>query len=428
VTTPRSWLAAAAAFVFGISGMMAVQGATALSKADRVNVRSRPGFSGEVVTQLRRGQEVTVLNTVTLRRPGAEEPPVWLKIELAEGTPVWANAEFIERESGRVKADLLNLRAGPTYDHAIVGRVKQGTVVKVLGPDKDGWVQVGSPAGAFGFVPASWLTAASGQVPALATTEPARTAPAVPASPATAAAAVPAASTSTTAAPTPAPAPATATVPAPAPTAPPPVVAGTRVDPALSNNAWLEQFVTPRPEPVQETVQTEAAPTEVLIEPSTTVPSGGLEAVATTDSPGVESAAEAAAVAAEASDPGEERALRRRSRAGRSSRASADGWESGAEKARAGPELGGVVEAGRWVRREGLVVTPLNVTAPSYYALKARDGGRLMNYLMSPGSGSDAFREYRGRVVIVTGREYLDGRPFWRDTPMLDVETIEAVR
>lgn len=420
MTTPRSWLAAAAAFVFGISGMMAVQGATALSKADRVNVRSRPGFSGEVVTQLRRGQEVTVLNTVTLRRPGAEEPPVWLKIELAEGTPVWANAEFIERESGRVKADLLNLRAGPTYDHAIVGRAKQGTVVKVLGPDKDGWVQVGAPAGAFGYVPASWLTAASGQVPALATTEPARTATAVPPSATSAPAAVPAASptvaTSTTAA------------PAPTPTAPPPVVAGARVDPVRSNNAWLEQFVTPRPEPVEETVQTETAPTEVVIEPAVMVPSAVVDGVSNADSPGVESAAEAAAVAAEVTDPADERALRRRSRAGRSSRASADGWESGNEKARAGPELGGVVEAGRWVRREGLVVTPLNVTAPSYYALKARDGGRLMNYLMSPGTGSDAFREYRGRVVIVTGREYLDGRPFWRDTPMLDVETIEAVR
>jgi hypothetical protein len=80
------------------------------------------------------------------------------------------------------------------------------------------------------------------------------------------------------------------------------------------------------------------------------------------------------------------------------------------------------------VRREGVVVRPVNITAPSFYALKLRDSGGLANFLIAPQSGPETFREYRGRVVIVTGREYLDRRSVWRHIPLLDVETIEAVR
>lgn len=82
----------------------------------------------------------------------------------------------------------------------------------------------------------------------------------------------------------------------------------------------------------------------------------------------------------------------------------------------------------RRVRREGVVVRPFNIQAPSFYALKARDSGRIINFLMTTRAEPLNWREFRGKVVTVSGREYLDHRPFWNGIPLLNVDTIEAVR
>jgi hypothetical protein len=82
----------------------------------------------------------------------------------------------------------------------------------------------------------------------------------------------------------------------------------------------------------------------------------------------------------------------------------------------------------RWVRREGLVIRPFNFAAPSYFALQARDSGKTINFLFTSRAEPINWREYRGKVVILTGREYLDKRTYWRGVPLLDVENVEAVR
>lgn len=369
---------------------------TAYSKADRVNVRSRPGFIGEIVTQLKKGQAVTVLDTVTLKKPAADEPPVWMKIELPPDSPAWASADFVDPATGRVKGDLLNVRAGPTYDHGIVARAKRGTTLKILAAGTNGWVQVAAPAGSIGFVPAAWLADSAAAVAAMAThTPPATTTTTTTTTPPTARqsevapqAAPSAPATNMTSSATPAPrtnAVSTST------SAPAPAQART-TSRSLSNNAWLEQFVSrpssnaaPRgasvPDASRPETQTSAASTSPM-PPSPVVPGQP------SPTPVPESLAEPAV-----------------------------------------PEAVEVAKPeGRWVRREGVVVRPVNITAPSFYALKLRDSGGLANFLIAPQSGPETFREYRGRVVIVTGREYLDRRSVWRNIPLLEVETIEAVR
>lgn len=82
----------------------------------------------------------------------------------------------------------------------------------------------------------------------------------------------------------------------------------------------------------------------------------------------------------------------------------------------------------RRVRREGRVVRPSHIQAPSMYALQARDSGKIINFLMTTRAEPLNWREYRGKVVVVSGREYLDRRRIWNDIPLLNVDTIEAVR
>ncbi len=53
---------------------------------------------------------------------------------------------------------------------------------------------------------------------------------------------------------------------------------------------------------------------------------------------------------------------------------------------------------------------------------------KTVNFLFSTRAEPINWKEYRGRVVIVSGREYLDSRFFWQKVPLLDVESIEAVR
>jgi len=400
----------------------AAPGAEAVSKAERVNVRSRAGYAGEVMTQIKKGQSVTVLDTVTLRRPAADEPPVWLKIELPPGSTVWVNDEFVEASTGVVKADMLNLRSGPTYDHAIVHRVKRGFQLTVSEPAKDGWLKVSAPRGAAGYVPASLFalgssaaSSASNAVPEMASTaavsKPATNAPPV-------APGVQTASKSTSAE--------AVASPTPASTSSVPTARGNGVaagsTSTSANNAWLEQFV-------RKTQGTAGGATNTNANANTSsVP------VATTEADAVP---EPAVTSSESNvDPTPPvRRSRRSSRKERDSSAVVETPGAGStEDASVTTSATSVeskepeIQPGRWVRREGILVWPKNIVAPSHYALKTRDGGRVINFVIITQPGVPSLREYRGRVVILSGREYLDKRPVWRNIPLLDVEAIEAVR
>jgi len=388
VTTPRSWQIFAAGFLVFFAVHADAWAAAAYSKADRVNVRSRPGFVGEIVTQLKKGQAVTVLETVTLRKPAADEPPVWMKIELPPDSPAWASAEFVDPATGLVKGDLLNVRAGPTYEHGIVARAKRGTQLKILAAAANGWVQVAAPAGSSGFVPAAWMAESAEAVAAA-------TAPVAPVRRVEDGTAGTNRAPATTAPRTNALAAASARTNTVSRTAP------TQAAPrTLSNNAWLEQFVS---RPGSDTVpRAAAAPEFTTVRPSATPK-------ATPAAPSQPAATEPGPVPTPVPAP--------------TAPVSAVDAESAVEVPIEEPK-----PEGRWLRREGVVVRPVNITAPSFYALKMRGHGGLMNFLIAPQSGPQTFREYRGRVVIVTGREYLDRRSVWRHIPLLDVETIEAVR
>lgn len=518
----------------------------AVSKADRVNVRSRPGYAGEIVAQLRKGQAVEVLETLTLRKPAAGEPPAWTKIVLPAETPVWASADHIDAQTHKVTADVLNVRAGPSYEFGALARVKRGTQVHPLGESKDGWMRISAPEGSVGFVPSIWLatggpgvlaatpakpvpaTGPSGTnapVPAVAVAAPASTsapnpAPtnsvATPKSPAPVATAVPATTAPQVLAggvsvavvapgqaqsppPSPAPTPTGTTVtngPAPAaaarvmatnspalappstsPSAPavaastavatapaqpseaepitrsPKPVAGeavTTAKPAVtvaaappSSQSWFDQFVAKPAARPAAAPSVGSASTNGLT-PSVASPAARSTSTtrATVNPPTVVSTVvkdETVPVATEA----------RASRASRvkpeSEPIPAGDAEPRPPRRRAAPipprmaaVLGSPVRPeppvitpgtpGRRVRREGVVIRPSNIQAPSFYGLEARDSGKTINFLFTTRDEPLVWTEYRGRAVIVTGREYLDRRPFWRGIPLLDVESIEAAR
>jgi uncharacterized protein YgiM (DUF1202 family) len=61
----------------------------AVVRQNNVNVRGKASINGEVITRLTRGQQVNVLEEVTLNKPKQDEPAKWAKISLPTNAAVW---------------------------------------------------------------------------------------------------------------------------------------------------------------------------------------------------------------------------------------------------------------------------------------------------------------------------------------------------
>ncbi len=187
--------------------------------ASNVNVRGLAGLKGEVLGRVTKGQPVTVLSEVTLRKSGPEEPSAWAKILLPTNIHVWVNSSLVDDTTKTVTARKLNVRGGPGENFSVLGLLKKGDVVKELNT-KGEWTEIEAPADAFAFVAAQYLKQEPAAAPSPAPTEPAP-------APATVTEAPPVAAAPTEAptAPAPAPAEVPAATNAPPATAPAPAAA-----------------------------------------------------------------------------------------------------------------------------------------------------------------------------------------------------------
>ena len=199
----------------------------AVVRQNNVNVRGKAAINSEIITRLTRGQAVTVLEEVTLKKTKQDEPTKWAKIALPTNAAVWAHSGFIDATSQTVVPKRLNLRSGPGENYSIIGRLEKGAPVKAI-EQKGEWVKLEPPADAYGFVAAHLL--ARDAAPAIAAvTTPATTPESTPPPIETA---VP---------PTPTPAPATDPVTTPAAAITPPPADTTTITPPAP---------TPVPDPV----------------------------------------------------------------------------------------------------------------------------------------------------------------------------------
>jgi hypothetical protein len=78
----------------------------------------------------------------------------------------------------------------------------------------------------------------------------------------------------------------------------------------------------------------------------------------------------------------------------------------------------------RVVTREGFVKGSGSIQAPTYFVLRGLETTKTVNYLHTTDTNI-ALRTFMHQRVIVTGEEMLDER--WPNTPVIDVESIEAV-
>jgi uncharacterized protein YgiM (DUF1202 family) len=213
----------------------------AVIKGDRTNVRAKPGFDGEVLASLKKGDVVSVIGEVDGVGADGKTTRSWSKIALPAKVAVWVYGPLLDAKTKTVKGATVNLRAGPGRNYSELGKINQGASITIIRSLED-WTQIEPPTGTFAYV-ASSLVDTTPQPAALKQEKPtepspepvasARPAPPIPTKTVTEPATVPTetkvaeepqlkAATSepaATAAPAPAPAPA-AVVPAPVITAP----------------------------------------------------------------------------------------------------------------------------------------------------------------------------------------------------------------
>lgn len=91
---------------------------------DRLNVRGQPSLAGEVITQLKKGETVSVLEEIAASKPKPGEPAKWLRIQMPANTPVWVSAAYIDAATKTTKPNRLNVRAGPGENFSVVARLE----------------------------------------------------------------------------------------------------------------------------------------------------------------------------------------------------------------------------------------------------------------------------------------------------------------
>jgi len=339
----------------------------------KVNVRGQPTLRSEVVTQLQKGESVTILERVPALKPKPGEPAFWARIKLPANTPVWAFSSFLK--NGEVSIPRLNVRAGPGENYSILGTIPRGTKLKEI-RTLESWSEIEPPDSAFAYIDASLLKTESAAVATKPAPSPAAAAPTPPP-----AAAPPTAQTAGVGA-----------VLEPARPVSRPVVVTPAPELPATSSATAPATVTPQPAASDPTApSTVASSTRPNFIPAPLPPGSGATPAAAARSESTPTAARATPPSLPAVAP------------------APAPFESTVPK--------------RVVRREGIVRVTKSVQAPSWYELVSPETGKVIDYLRADNLGVD-LKHAKGQRVIVSGEEGID--PRWPNTPVLELESIET--
>ncbi|HEX7861370.1 MAG TPA: SH3 domain-containing protein [Verrucomicrobiae bacterium] len=413
---PARFLTYAAEGVAASQGAEGAKEETAIVAEGKINVRGKPSLIGEVVTQLERGEKVTILERIATTPAKEGEPTNWAKIKLPPNTPVWVFAPFVK--DGAVSVSRLNVRGGRGEAYSVLGRLNRGEEVKVIRQVEE-WMEVEPPTNAYAFVDATLLQPEGAQTtatiqqpqvqpqrqpeqPSVAVqTPPTSTPPTAPGitQPETPAVAVTAPQTSV---PIQLPGSNQPETPKAAPAAPTTNntqnVATTPTQPEQPSNPTTEPPATP-PEvssPSAAVATVTQSPPAIEVPNSVTAPLDVSSATApSTNQPSV-------AATAPTTSP------------------------LPTELPKVAPPVERKSEPApkRIVRREGIVRATTSIQAPTWYELVNPETKKRVNYLFSDGMEIN-LKDYRGQKVVVSGEEGLD--PRWPNTPILDMETLDVL-
>jgi SH3-like domain-containing protein len=136
-------------------------GEEARVKADRVNLRARPGLNYEVVLQVNFGDVLTVAEL---------EGEEWIGVAPPRNAHAWVHRDFVK--DGKVAPARLNARSGPGINYSVMGRLGRGADIVPVEEFGD-WIKIVAPENARLWVHRDYLESAAPPVaPATPATGP----------------------------------------------------------------------------------------------------------------------------------------------------------------------------------------------------------------------------------------------------------------
>jgi uncharacterized protein YraI len=129
--------------------------ATSVLKGNNVNLRARPSRTAELVTQLKKGDEVKVLETKSVVETGKTQQ--WSRITLPATSKCYVLAKFVA--DGKATGDAVNIRCGPGTNFKEVGKLAKGDKVEIVKAAGE-WTQIKPTEKCSGWVASEFLEAA----------------------------------------------------------------------------------------------------------------------------------------------------------------------------------------------------------------------------------------------------------------------------
>ncbi|MDH0430755.1 SH3 domain-containing protein [Comamonas aquatica] len=111
-------------------------------KGNTVNIRAKPTTKSEIAWELIKGYPVQVM----------ERRDDWIKVKDFEGPLGWVHQPLTDSVPHYlIKADTVNLRAGPGTNHGVVTKLSKYDIVKTL-EKRDDWAKVQTAEGQSGWM------------------------------------------------------------------------------------------------------------------------------------------------------------------------------------------------------------------------------------------------------------------------------------
>ena len=150
----RFFLCAVTCLVFSFNTSYASEGTlqgeafTGIVSGERVNVRARDNISSEVICQLNKGEEISVLG---LRGK-------WYKIEVPKKALVYVAKSKVSKKDGQgaVSEDKTNVMTAATISSTVIGRLNKGATVKIRREYLD-WYEIEAPKGTAGWMSSDYI-------------------------------------------------------------------------------------------------------------------------------------------------------------------------------------------------------------------------------------------------------------------------------
>jgi uncharacterized protein YgiM (DUF1202 family) len=140
---------------------------------NRSNVRARPSTTAEVITQLKQGDAVDVIEHKSVTEGGKTRD--WLRIALPATAKCYVASKLLQ--DGVVTGDAVNIRSGPGTNYRELGKLAKGDRVEVTGTKGD-WTEIKPTENC-----SAWIAGELVEVQAAAAAEPPASAAPAPIAP-----------------------------------------------------------------------------------------------------------------------------------------------------------------------------------------------------------------------------------------------------